>query len=180
MTSNRSHSSSRPHFLRRTAGVPIVVATAVLLAACTSGSGAGSPDASTGGSSSAARSSGTAQDGGTDIRITIGDQTMTGHLNDSATARDLASRLPLTVQFGDYDDNEKVGHMDPALSTDGAPSSADPVPGEIGYYAPWDNLVLYNGDVGRFSGIIRIGTFDGDRSLIADQDGDFSVRIERA
>ncbi len=50
----------------------------------------------------------------------------------------------------------------PKLSTDDAPAGDDPFPRDIGYYAPWGNLVFYDGDVGYFSGIVRIGQFDGD------------------
>ncbi|WP_411701335.1 cyclophilin-like fold protein [Conyzicola sp.] len=114
------------------------------------------------------------------ITITIDGTRFTGTLNDSATAQDLASRLPLTVEFGPNNSDEKVARLDTPLSTDGAPDSDDPLPGEIGYYIPWDALVLYNGDAGDAPGTVRLGTFDIDPALIADQDGTFPVTFDVA
>ncbi len=60
------------------------------------------------------------------------------------------------------------------------PAGDDPLPTDIGYYAPWGNLVFYYGDVGYFSGIVRIGHFDSSVDVIANQTGDFTVRAELA
>ncbi len=59
------------------------------------------------------------------------------------------------------------------LSTEGVPEGADPSPRDIGYYAPWGNLVFYYGDVGYFNGIVRIGQFDGNMDAITSQTGNF-------
>jgi hypothetical protein len=46
--------------------------------------------------------------GGTPIRITYGGTTITGRLNDTSTARDLAAQLPLTLSFRDLMNQEKM------------------------------------------------------------------------
>lgn len=114
----------------------------------------------------------------TSIRVIIGDQTLTGRLWDNAAARDLLAQLPLTLSFRDFNDLEKISSLPRRLSTAGLPDGDDPMPGDIGYYAPWGNLVLYYGDVGYFSGIVRLGQVDADLSLIASQPDDFTATIE--
>jgi hypothetical protein len=118
--------------------------------------------------------------GETQIRVIIGDAVLTGRLWDNATVRDLTAQLPLTLAFSDFNSLEKIATLPRKLSTDGAPAGDDPLPGDIGYYAPWGNLVFYYGDVGYFSGIVRIGLFDGNMDAISSQAGDFTARIELA
>lgn len=62
----------------------------------------------------------------------------------------------------------------------GVPAGADPLPREIGYYAPAGVIVFYYSDVGYFNGIVRIGQFDGDMDAITNQTDDFTATIELA
>lgn len=48
---------------------------------------------------------------------------------------------------------------------EGMPEGDDPIPGDIGWYAPWGNVVLYYGDVGYSGGIARIGRLGEDVDL---------------
>ena len=116
--------------------------------------------------------------GETQIRVIIEDTVLIGRLWDNATARDLITQLPLTLTFSDFNRLEKITYLPRKLSTDGVPAGDDPLSGDIGYYAPWGNLVFYYGDVGYFSGIVRIGQFDGKMDAITGQSGDFTARIE--
>jgi hypothetical protein len=119
--------------------------------------------------------------GGTPIRITFGETELTARLHDNATARDLAAQLPLTLTFRDHNDVEKTAPLPRELSLDGAPEGHDPAAGDIGYWAPDGDLVFYyDNDAPLFSGIVRIGQFDGDMDAIERQSEDFSVTIERA
>jgi hypothetical protein len=115
---------------------------------------------------------------GTPIRIVLGDDILHAELWDNATARSLIDQLPLSVNFSDMNREEKVGHLDTALSMDGMPAGDDPQPQDIGWYAPWGNLVFYYGDVGYWNGIARIGRFTDGVATVANQDGDFSAIIE--
>jgi hypothetical protein len=96
----------------------------------------------------------------TDIRITVNDQTFTAQLSDNPTARDLIDQLPLTFRFRDFNRVEKIAKLPRPLTTDGVPAGDDPEINDIGYYAPSGDLVLYYGDVGYWSGIVRIGRLD--------------------
>lgn len=184
--------------------LPIAAATAFSIAACTSGSDGtarqtlGSPLPSTAalssspdmtnpstssGIPSATESAAAAEQGptgGTPIRVTIGDTVLTGRLWDNATARDLIAQLPLRLTFSDLNNLEKIARLPRQLSTDGVPEGDDPVPQDIGYYAPGGDLVFYYGDVGYFKGIVRIGQFNGSMEVIANATGDFMATVEVA
>jgi hypothetical protein len=112
------------------------------------------------------------------IRVIIGDTVLTGRLWNNATARDLIAQLPLTLTFRDFNGVEKIAQLARKLSMDGVPAGDDPFPRDIGYYNPSGNLVFYYGDVGYFTGIVRIGQFDGSMDAILSQTGNFSARIE--
>jgi hypothetical protein len=121
------------------------------------------------------------QAAGTPIRITAGDTEITARLLDTATARDLAAQLPLTLTFRDHNNVEKTAPLPRELSLDGAPDGHDPTAGDIGYWAPDGDFVLYyDDDAPYFDGIVRIGDLDGDIEAIARLPEGASVTIERA
>ncbi|MEU6354694.1 cyclophilin-like fold protein [Streptomyces sp. NPDC047072] len=170
--------------------LPLVLAFTFVTAACTSESDdTASPSTSPTPSSSAASRAPASENpsspsertaNSTPIRITIGDTVLSARLWDNATARDLVRQLPVTVEFSDLMNAEKAGHLPRDLSTDGMPEGDDPQSRDIGYYAPWGNLVFYYGDVDYWDGIVRIGQFDGDVDAIADQPDGFRARVELA
>ena len=111
------------------------------------------------------------------IRITIGEQRFQATLSDSATARDLIAQLPVTIDMVDHGAVEKTGPLPSPLSLGGQPAGADPDVGDVGYYAPGNDLVLYYGDVGYWDGIIRIGSVTEGMSSIARQPDGFTATI---
>jgi hypothetical protein len=117
----------------------------------------------------------------TTIRITVGGETVTGELNDTPTAQDLARHLPLTITLNDFNGVEKVGELPRPLTMDGVPAGADPEVNDIGYYRPSNGLVFYYGDVGYFNGIVRIGRLpEAAMQLIRRQPGTFTITLEEA
>jgi hypothetical protein len=115
------------------------------------------------------------------IRITFGDTQLTARLHENATARDLAALLPVTLTFRDHNNVEKTAPLPRKLSLDGAPDGHDPAAGDIGYWAPGGDFVLYyDSDAPYFAGIVRIGEFDGDMSALRRQGDRFSVTVDRA
>jgi hypothetical protein len=118
--------------------------------------------------------------GETQIRVIIGNTTLTGRLWNNATARSLIALLPLTLTFRDAYDQEKLATLPRKLATDGVPPGDSASPLDIGYYAPTGNVVFYYRHVGYFTGIVRIGQFDGSMDAIINQTNDFAVRIELA
>ena len=117
----------------------------------------------------------------TPIQITFGDTQLTARLDDNATARDLAAQLPLTLTFRDHNHVEKTAPLPRKLSLDDAPAGHDPAAGDIGYWAPDGNFVLYyDDDAPYFEGIVRIGHFNGDMAPVERLPEGSSATIERA
>lgn len=120
-----------------------------------------------------------AADGALRLQITVENVELTATLHDSAASRDLIAQLPLTLSMSDHGSVEKTGRLPEPLSLDGQPDGADPVVGDIGYYAPGNDLVLYYGDQDYYDGIVRLGTLNGDVEALARYD-EVTVQIERA
>lgn len=113
------------------------------------------------------------------IQITIGDQTFGATLRDSPAARDLVAQLPVTVEMTDHGGVEKTGPLPDPLSLEGQPEGADPDVGDLGFYAPGNDLVLYYGDRAYFPGIVVLGRMSGDvAERIAGIDGSVMATVE--
>ena len=124
--------------------------------------------------------------GETPITITVGDTVMSGRLNSTVMARHLADRLPMTVDFTDHgigtdDFPTKVHEIEPPLPAEGTELGGQPGTGEIAHYVPNGNLGFYYGQLAsNWSGVVSLGTFDGDPNVFARQSGPFPVTIEAA
>lgn len=94
----------------------------------------------------------------TTITIAFDGREVHGTLADNPTARSLLKQLPLTLSFSDYGGQEKIARLPQPLSTEGTLTSSDAPALTIGYYVPDQALVLYYDNVGRFPGIVPIGT----------------------
>jgi hypothetical protein len=116
----------------------------------------------------------------TDIQITVNDQSFTAQLADNTTARDLIDQLPLTLRFRDFNRVEKIAKLPRPLTMEGVPAGDDPEINDIGYYAPSGDVVLYYGEVGYWTGIVRIGRVDAENmGLIERQPDGFELTIDR-
>jgi hypothetical protein len=114
-----------------------------------------------------------------DLEITVRNQSFGATLQDSAAARDLVAQLPVTVEMTDHGGVEKTGPLPGPLSLEGQPEAADPDVGDLGYYAPGNDLVLYYGDQSSFAGIVVLGRMDDDAAeRIADLEGPVTVTVE--
>jgi hypothetical protein len=113
------------------------------------------------------------------IQIAIGNQRFQATIFDSAAGRDLIAQLPLTIDMIDHGSVEKTGPLPAPLSLDGQPDGADPDVGDVGYYAPGNDLVFYYGDQSYYPGIVIIGRLDGEAaSRIADIEGAITATVE--
>ncbi|WP_306801455.1 cyclophilin-like fold protein [Streptomyces sp. T12] len=102
------------------------------------------------------------------IRFTVDGHRVDATLNDSATARDFAALLPLTLNLSDFHRTEKIADLPRRLSTSGAPDAAEAKPGDLAYYAPWGNLALfYRGSGSSDAGLIILGRVHGDTERLA-------------
>lgn len=113
------------------------------------------------------------------IQITIGGQRFQSTLAESSAARDLVAQLPVTIDMMDHGNVEKTGPLPSPLSLAGQPDGADPDVGDLGYYAPGNDLVLYYGDQSYYPGIVVLGRLDGDAAQrISELDGPVTAIVE--
>ncbi len=88
------------------------------------------------------------------LRLTIDGHAVAATLNDSATARDFAELLPLTLDLSDFHQTERIADLHRRLSTADAPEGTDPRAGALAYYASWGNLALYYRNASAAAGLI--------------------------
>src|SRR3954470_5052956 len=105
-------------------------------------------------------SNGTAKETIMQIEIRVGDERFTATVDDTPAGRDLLAQLPQTIQMREHGGVEKIGPLQAPLSLDGQPAGADPNVGDLGYYAPGNNLVFYYGDQTYYNGIVILGALD--------------------
>jgi hypothetical protein len=121
---------------------------------------------------------GTAEESTMQIEIRVGDERFTATVDDTPAGRDLLAQLPQTIQMRDHGGVEKTGPLQTPLSLDGQPDGADPDVGDLGYYAPGNDLVFYYGDQGYYSGIVILGRLDGEAtSRLAAIAGDITATV---
>jgi hypothetical protein len=114
------------------------------------------------------------------IAITIGPQTFNATLTESPASHDLTQQLPQTVEMRDHGNVEKTGRLRAPLSLEGQPGGADPAIGDVGYYAPSRDFVLYYGDQTYHDGIVILGRLEGDAAArLAQVAGSRTAFIER-
>ena len=124
------------------------------------------------------RNQGTAQEGTMQIEIRVGDERFTATVDDTPAGRDLLAQLPQTIQMSDHGGVEKTGPLQATLRLDGQPAGADPDVGDLGYYAPGNDLVLYYGDQSYYNGIVILGALDPNAtSRLAELPGSITATV---
>lgn len=111
------------------------------------------------------------------ILFTLDDASFTVTLGDGTAARDLASRLPLTLTMRDFHGIEKVADLPERLDIAGEPAGMDPDVGDLTYYSPWGNLAFFYRDFGYAAGLVSLGTVDGDASVLASVQNGATVEV---
>ena len=113
------------------------------------------------------------------IRLKVEDKVITATLNDSKTARDFVSLLPLTLTMNDLFRREKFAHLPRAISEEGKRSQPYEV-GQVVYWSPGpDVAIFYRNDGEKIPnpGIIVIGKIDSGVAAL-DVAGSVKVTIE--
>lgn len=103
------------------------------------------------------------------IKMTINGHTAFANLEDTPSARDFFSQLPMTLAVEEYAQTEKIAYLPRKLATQAAPEGIDPQIGDIAYYAPWGNLAIFYRDFGYSSGLIRLGHIESGLDVLTTQ-----------
>jgi hypothetical protein len=113
------------------------------------------------------------------IRLAINDRTATATLNDTPTARDFVSLLPLELQMQDLFGREKPGQLPRPLAAGAGQSNYEV--GDLGYWPPSHDLAIFYADDGQripSPGIVIIGQIDTGLNLIAGAGDSFQLTVE--
>lgn len=102
-----------------------------------------------------------------EIRVTSDAGEVVFALNDTPAARSLAAQLPITVDTELYGSNEIVFHPAEPLDTENGLEGGGTA-GYLGYFAPWDNVVMYYGDFEEYTGLYILGEAVSGSDLIKD------------
>ncbi len=114
----------------------------------------------------------------TKIMMIVNGEEIIATMYDNPTSRDFLSRLPLTLNFEDYNKTEKISYLPSTLTTEEAPDGFDPSVGDLTLYAPWGNLAIFYNDFTYSSGLILLGHIDSGIEIFRSMNGDFTVTIE--
>lgn len=107
------------------------------------------------------------------------DQSFSVTLDDTPTARDLLSLLPLDLKIEDYSSNEKIAYPPRKLDTSGSGTFSNEQPGDFCYYAPWGDIVFFYAPYTYARGLIRLGRLDGPVDPLRLK-GSYGLRLEAA
>ena len=77
-------------------------------------------------------------------------------LNDTPAAQSLAAMLPLSADTETYSDNEIIFHPEEPLDTENGMEGGGTA-GCLGYFAPWNNVVMYYGGFEEYPGLYILG-----------------------
>ena len=114
---------------------------------------------------------------GAQLVVTAGDKRIVVVLNDTKAAADLLAQLPLTVTVEPYSDNEITFHPARELDTsDGLTGGG--TAGMLGYFAPWNNVVLYYGDFEAYPGLYILGEVTEGEEYISELTGEVQLLAE--
>lgn len=115
-------------------------------------------------------------EGTVQMRITVGDQVLTATLEDNATARAIAGRLPMTLPMMDLYGREMCYRFDESLPANEARVSNFAV-GDIIYWRPRNSFVImYHQDGERFE-MQKVGHIDADAETIGNLFGHGDVNV---
>ena len=98
-------------------------------------------------------------------------------VEDNATVRSLLSRIPLTVEFEEFNGREKISY--PPGGLDVVESGHDSENGDLIYYVPWGNLGFYYNAAGiEFDrNVVLLGRYDATPEQLLGLAGDVSMSI---
>ncbi len=114
----------------------------------------------------------------TKMTITVNGQTLTATLENNATARAFAAKLPLTLPMMNLYGREMCYRFPESLPTDNARTRGYEV-GEIVYYPPMHSFVIMYAQNGERFQMQSIGRVEGNVSIF-EGIGDVDVRFEKA
>lgn len=116
---------------------------------------------------------------GEKIKISTDKGNIIVQLEDNSATKDLLVRLPLMLQFENYNDTEKIAYLDTQLDTSDAPDKCTPKSGDLAYYAPWGNLAFFYQNFRESPELVPLGKIIEGKEYLDNIEQSDSVTIEQ-
>ena len=116
--------------------------------------------------------------GENNIKFTFDEKEIIVKMEDNSAADDLVSKLPLTLDFEDYNGTEKISYLDSELDISDAPDACTPLAGTLAYYAPWGNLAFFYHDFRESPQLIPLGEIVSGQEYLEEMDQAKEVTID--
>lgn len=113
----------------------------------------------------------------TAIRLIAGNHEVIIDMFDNPASSDFLALLPLTLEFSDYANTEKIATLPRKLNTQGSPT-AKQASGDFTYYAPWGNLAFFYRGSGSDGQLYVLGRIRSGKEHLAAMHRNFTARIE--
>lgn len=112
------------------------------------------------------------------IKISNGEYEIIYLLNDSQASQTLYAQLPLNIKVENYGSNEKIFYPPEALNTNQTPLLQHGGEGTLGYFAPWDDVVMFYGPCRSYSGLYVLGEAISGGTYIKNLSGNIQIEKE--
>lgn len=77
------------------------------------------------------------------MEVSFENAVLYGWLEDNVTTQDFVSMFPINLEFEDYNHVEKISYLSEGLQIDENRRTYQLHPGDLCYYAPWENLCFF-------------------------------------
>lgn len=112
------------------------------------------------------------------IRVIFNNQQLVVSLFDSEASKQLLAQLPLTLDFSDFANTEKIAYLPSKLNTHNTPT-ANESKGDFTYYQPWGNIAIFYKGFGSNSSLYVLGRIESGKEKIATMKQNFTATIEK-
>lgn len=94
------------------------------------------------------------------IKMSYKDSSLKGIISNNKLGKDFSKLLPVILEFEDYASAEKIASISGKLDYNDSDKNYDPEIGDIAYYEPWNNIVIFYDDQPPASGLYYLGKID--------------------
>lgn len=108
------------------------------------------------------------------IRVSDHNYQIDFDLNNSDAAQSLDQQLPLTVEVKNYSNDEKIFYPKNKLTTANTPET-DAKPGDLAYFAPWGDVVMFYQSFAAYPGLFILGKASCNQDKIERLSGEINI-----
>lgn len=98
-------------------------------------------------------------------------------LNNSAAAKNFADMLPMSLDFSDFNNTEKIAYPPEDIVFSDSESGTAPMAGDLTLYAPWGNLALFYRDWSYSDDLVPLGSIESGAEYVEFLEGTIYAEI---